>query len=212
MSARWLRVLVGFSGCLRQARLPASRFILLSVCQVQSVRSFVKLLLQQLCTSISTSIAPAVGWHDKTQPDSTSHTCSGRTVSTPRMTFLCITIFIVMSHRIIRGHFSFSDRRPHSPPHAKQTRDCVGVLLIGFVLCIRNISDHCSLQIRQSSLFSNLCSVPVVAMTVNPPDPVEQWILSACATWPKPQDTPRHSSNPSLCWSDTCWSNTTAGF
>ena len=52
------------------------------------------------------------------------------------------------------------------------------------------ISDHCSLQIRQSSLYSDLCLVPVVAMAVNPPDPVEQWIFSACATWPKPQDTP----------------------
>ena len=27
-------------------------------------------------------------------------------------------------------------------------------------------------------------------MAVDPPDPVEQWILSACATWPKPQGTP----------------------
>ena len=50
-----------FSGCIRQARFQGSCFILLSVCQVQPVRSFVRLLLQKLCTSNYTSVAPVVG-------------------------------------------------------------------------------------------------------------------------------------------------------
>ena len=31
---------------------------------------------------------------------------------------------------------------------------------------------------------------PVIAMAEDPPDPVERWILGACATWPKPEGTP----------------------
>ena len=48
----------------------------------------------------------------------------------------------------------------------------------------------CPLSNYCSNLCSNLCSAPVVAMAEDPPDPVERWILSACATWPKPKSTP----------------------
>ena len=65
------------------------------------------------------------------------------------------------------------------------------VLLSWFVLCPRtSVSFPAHSKSRQTHLYSNLCSVPVIAMVVNPPDPVEQWILSACATWPKPPGTP----------------------
>ena len=106
------------------------------------------------------------------------------------MTFLCITIF----HRHVpQNHpWTLLYQRPQTAfaTSCQANLRLCGCLVGWFVLCLRNISDHCSLQICQSSLCSNLCSVPVVAMAVNPPDPVEQWIFSACATWPKPQDTP----------------------
>ena len=33
-------------------------------------------------------------------------------------------------------------------------------------------------------------AAPIIAMAGNPPDPVERWILGACATRPKPEGTP----------------------
>ena len=108
------------------------------------------------------------------------------------MSFLCIPIVIVTSNRIRPWTLLHENQRPQDALatwcQANQ-RLCVCVLLVGLSSVQENISDHCSLQSRQSNLCSKLCSVPVVAMAVNPPDPVEQWILSACATWPKPQDT-----------------------
>ena len=45
-------------------------------------------------------------------------------------------------------------------------------------------------RIVKRDLCSNLCLTPVRAMADDPPDPVERWILSACATWPRPEDAP----------------------
>ena len=55
-----------------------------------------------------------------------------------------------------------------------------------------------------------ICASTSSCLKIAPPDPVENWILSACATWPRPQNAPKHSGDPSLCgiYTDRCNADT----
>ena len=103
-----------------------------------------------------------------TQPDSASHTCFGKTLSTPKSSFLRISVVIVTFHKIVREHFStgLSDRRLHWPPATEHQRLCVCLVELVCPLSKNICQIPAHSKSRQTHLYSNLCSVPVIAMVI----------------------------------------------
>ena len=120
------------------------------------------------------SVAPAVRFRDVAHPVSAGHKCSGKAVSTMRVSLCASPLSSPHPGRMLRReclHLPPFFALPFAlfPPCLLYLRKC----LVMFLSSVQGkVSQSCHSRVVKQDLCSNLCSTPVIAIATDPSDPV----------------------------------------